>query len=71
MRGPAWLRCNDGECHRVAIEIRWTRCGNARCQVCRAGPGHGPYAYVVYKTGGKTRRDYNGRVTPKPKGARP
>lgn len=46
----------------MAIEVRFTRCGNLRCMVCRDGPGHGPYAYVVYKTGGKTRRDYNGRA---------
>ena len=46
----------------MAIEIRMTKCGGKNCLVCRAGIGHGPYAYVVYKTGGKTRRDYNGRV---------
>ncbi len=54
--------CNDGQEHPVALEIR--HCGDESCPNLMGGQCPGRYVYAVYKTCGKVRRDYVGKVTP-------
>lgn len=56
---------------RVVVEERATRngtfrlelvrCGKKTCNVCRGGPAHGPYWYVYWKDGRRTRSQYIGK----------
>jgi len=41
-----------------SIVAKYVKCGNERCKSCP----HGPYYYIVYKEGGKTRWKYLGKV---------
>ena len=45
------------ERHKATVRIESVMCGK-RCQGCP----HGPYMYVYWKQGGKTRKKYIGRV---------
>ncbi len=55
------VRCCDGELHQVTIEVRHVRCGKLNCSTCRDGPGHGPYVFHKYRSGGQVRSDYIGK----------
>ena len=44
--------------HSVREEYR--KCGDESCKTCRAGAGHGPYRYAVWRDGGHVRRKYLG-----------
>ena len=54
------VRCNDGELHPVALELR--HCGDPRCKNLMAGHCPGRYVYAIYKACGKVRRDYVGKI---------
>ena len=43
-----------------SYQLEGVRCGKDRCK-CTRGELHGPYWYVYYKVGGKTRARYIGR----------
>jgi len=47
-----------GRFSRGSIVAKYVKCGNERCKSCP----HGPYYYLVYKEGGKTRWKYIGKV---------
>ena len=49
----------------VTYGRQYRRCGKAGCTVCSAGgQGHGPYWYAYWKTDGKRRSRYLGRIAP-------
>jgi len=52
---------------RVTYTFREERvkCGKASCR-CRAGELHGPYTYKYWKEGGRLKKAYVGRGSPKP-----
>ncbi len=43
---------------RGCIVSKYVKCGNDRCKKCP----HGPYYYLVYKEGGKTKWKYIGKA---------
>ena len=42
----------------------YVKCGKDGCKKCANGPGHGPYWYVYWSEGGRTRKQYIGKQRP-------
>ena len=51
------------------IQWKYVRCGKDRCHCAKGGRGHGPYAYVQRKKGGKVQWTYLGKDPKLPEGA--
>lgn len=50
------IREHGLEGHKLSTRVEWVQCGK-KCKRCP----HGPYLYVYWKQGGKTRSKYIGK----------
>ncbi len=49
----------------LTYQRQYRRCGNPRCQACRAGEkGHGPYWYAYYRDQRRLKSMYLGKHLP-------
>lgn len=49
----------------VTYQLERIKCGKRKCLRCRKGPAHGPYWYAYWKSKGRTRSKYVGKVLPR------
>jgi hypothetical protein len=48
-----------------SYQQQYVKCNKPNCQVCKTGPGHGPYWYLFWREGKKIRKRYIGKELPK------
>lgn len=66
-RKPAELVVETAHVEGITYQLRYTRCGKARCKKgCADGrASHGPYWYAFHASNGKTRAHYVGKELPR------
>jgi hypothetical protein len=48
----------------ITYQLRYRKCGNPSCRICRTGPGHGPYWYASWRKGSQVHSLYIGKAGP-------